>query len=73
MYIRDIIINYKKNGFVLFYTLYVLFPLITDLIVITYIFKPLTYFIIWKFGIDFKYQNMIKSPVFSRSYKVHIT
>lgn len=73
MYIRDIIINYKTNGFVLFYTLYVQFPLITDLIVITYIFKPLTYFIIWKFRIDFKYQNMIKSPVFSRSYKVHIT
>lgn len=72
MYIRDIIINYKTNGFVLFYT-FVQFPLITDLIVITYIFKPLTYFIILKFGIDFKYQNMIKSPVFSRSYKVHIT
>lgn len=72
MYIRDIIINYKTNGFVLFCT-FVQFPLITDLFVITYIFKRLTYFIIWKFGIDFKYQNMIKSPVFSRSYKVHIT
>lgn len=73
MYIRDIVINYKTNGFVLFYTLYVQFPLITHLIIITYIFKPLTYFIIWQFGIE-KYQNMIKSPVFSRSYnKINIT